>query len=101
MSEIKISNGKRADSAVAHDEKETAPRSPTKPTRQAKRILHGAPLFDTVESAAAKLSLDPTALRARLRRAQRAEGGSIVADLGGGIRAFKLGKSWRVRFPEP
>jgi hypothetical protein len=32
--------------------------------------------------------------------AQRAEGNSIVADLGGGISGFKLGKSWRLRFPE-
>jgi hypothetical protein len=54
----------------------------------------------TVEAAAHLLSLDPTALRARLRRAQRAEGDRIVADLGGGISGFKLGKSWRLRFPE-
>jgi len=54
----------------------------------------------TVEAAADLLSLDPTALRARLRRAQRAEGATIVADLGGGIFGFKLGKSWRLRFPE-
>ena len=54
----------------------------------------------TVEAAADLLSLDPTALRARLRRAQRAEDGTIVADLGGGISGFKLGKSWRLRFPE-
>jgi len=54
-----------------------------------------------VETAAAKLSLDPTALRARLRRAQRAEGRAIVADLGGGITAFKFGSSWRISFPRP
>ena len=60
-----------------------------------------AALYCTVEDAAAKLSLDSTALRARLRRAQRAEGDSIVADLGGGITAFKFGSSWRIRFPEP
>jgi hypothetical protein len=54
----------------------------------------------TVEAAADLLSLDPTALRARLRRAQRAERATIVADLGGGISGFKLGKSWRLRFPE-
>jgi hypothetical protein len=57
-------------------------------------------LFETVEAASAKLSLDPTALRARLRRAQRVEGDRIVADLGGGIHGFKFGKSWRIRFPE-
>jgi hypothetical protein len=58
------------------------------------------PVYDTVETAAAKLGLDPTALRARLRRAQRLENGAIVADLGGGITGFKFGSSWRIRFPE-
>ncbi|HEX2875934.1 MAG TPA: hypothetical protein VHP33_32010 [Polyangiaceae bacterium] len=53
-----------------------------------------------MEAAADVLSLEPTALRARLRRAQRTVGRSIVADLGGGISGFKLGKSWRLRFPE-
>ena len=56
--------------------------------------------YDTVETAAAKLGIAPTALRARLRRAQRVEGNAIVADLGGGIRGFKFGSSWRIRFPE-
>ena len=63
--------------------------------------LRGVTVYDTVEAAAAKLSLDPTALRARLRRAQRAEGRSVVADLGGGITAFKFGSSWRISFPRP
>ena len=58
-------------------------------------------LYDTVETAAARLVLDPTALRARLRRAQRTEGRAIVADLGGGITAFKFGSSWRISFPRP
>lgn len=58
------------------------------------------PRYYTVEAAADLLSLDPTALRARLRRAQRREGTAVVADLGGGISGFKLGKSWRLRFPE-
>ncbi len=67
----------------------------------AKRRAVPAPATSyTVEAAADLLSLDPTALRARLRRAQRAEGDRIVADLGGGISGFKLGKSWRLRFPE-
>lgn len=78
-----------------------APAAPSDGVKRRRRFKKRPPVFDTVEAAAAKLSLDPTALRARLRRAQRAEGGSIVAELGGGIRAFKLGKSWRVRFPEP
>jgi hypothetical protein len=65
-----------------------------------KRAVRAPATSYTVEAAADLLSLDPTALRARLRRAQRAEGGTIVADLGGGISGFKLGKSWRLRFPE-
>ena len=64
-----------------------------------KPTSRGEPVYYTVEAAAAKLSLDPAALRARLRRAQRVEGNAIVADLGGGIRGFKFGKSWRIRFP--
>jgi hypothetical protein len=58
-------------------------------------------LYDTVEVAAVKLSSEPVALRARLRRAQRREGNAIVADLGGGIHAFKFGRNWRIRFPDP
>ena len=65
-----------------------------------KRRLGPSTIFYTVEAAADALSLQPTALRARLRRAQRAVGRSIVADLGGGSFGFKLGKSWRLRFPE-
>jgi transposase len=45
------------------------------------------------------LVLDPEALRARCRRAARKEGRDVVAYLGGGVTAFKLGRSWRVRFP--
>jgi hypothetical protein len=87
--------------APAELESAAAPEPPRAHVRPAKKPpRRQPPIFDTVESASAKLSLDPTALRARLRRAQRAEGGSIVADLGGGITAFKLGKSWRIRFPE-
>lgn len=99
MSEIKIGDDKHAVEASAH-EMSAAPSDGVKRRRRLKKPRR-PPVFDTVEAAAAKLSLDPTALRARLRRAQRAEGDSIVAELGGGIRAFKLGKSWRVRFPEP
>ncbi|HEY2407638.1 MAG TPA: hypothetical protein VGI10_16635, partial [Polyangiaceae bacterium] len=68
---------------------------------QVRAARSARPLYDTVESAAAKLSSAPEALRARLRRAQRREGDAVVADLGGGIRAFKFGRNWRVRFPEP
>jgi len=65
-----------------------------------RRTVRPPTIFYTVEAAAELLSLDPAALRARLRRAQRAEGTTVVADLGGGISGFKFGKSWRVRFPE-
>jgi hypothetical protein len=58
-----------------------------------------AQLYDPIESAAAKLGLDVEALRARCRRAATRVGDSIQAHLGGGIVAFKFGRSWRVRFP--
>lgn len=77
-------------------------RSPAKRSRPMRATPPRPPtLYDNVEIAAAKLGLDPTALRARLRRAQRAEGRAIVADLGGGITAFKFGSSWRILFPRP
>ncbi len=57
------------------------------------------PIYDSIDTAAAKLGLEPQALRARCRRAQRREGQRIVSHLGGGIVAFKFGKSWRVQFP--
>jgi len=56
-------------------------------------------VFETIESAAAKLGLDGDALRARCRRAARSVHDATVANLGGGIVAFKFGKSWRIRFP--
>ena len=58
-----------------------------------------ASVYDTIETAAARLDMAPTALRARCRRAARKEGDEVVANLGGGIVAFKFGRSWRVRFP--
>lgn len=58
------------------------------------------PRYFTIEAAAAVLSLNPHALRARCRRRARREGRSVVAHLGGGIQAVKLGVTWRVRFPE-
>ena len=58
-----------------------------------------AHLYETIERAAERLSLDPEALRARCRRGARKEGKDIVAYLGAGIAAFKFGRSWRVRFP--
>jgi hypothetical protein len=55
--------------------------------------------YEPIETAAARLSLKPNALRARCRRAQRLERGAIIAPLGGGIVAVKLGTTWRVQFP--
>ena len=98
MSDIKINDKQAVE--IPTQEKPAARRAQRKPARPAKAIPNSPPLFDTVESAAVKLGLDPTALRARLRRAQRVEGNAVVADLGGGIRGFKFGKSWRIRFPE-
>jgi hypothetical protein len=57
--------------------------------------------METIETAAERLDLDPNALRARCRRAARRVGDEIIAHLGGGIVAFKFGRSWRVQFPEP
>lgn len=59
------------------------------------------PALHTVEAAAERLSLDAKALRARCRRAARRVGDEVIAHLGGGIVAFKFGRSWRVQFPEP
>jgi hypothetical protein len=64
------------------------------PSRDQKRL-------QPIEVAANRLSLAPDALRARCRRAARRVGDSVVAHLGGGIVAFKFGRSWRVSFPEP
>jgi hypothetical protein len=55
--------------------------------------------FDTPAIAAEKLGVAPQALRARCRRAARRCGGAAVAPLGGGIVAFKFGRSWRIRLP--
>jgi hypothetical protein len=59
----------------------------------------GNPIFETPETAASKLSVDPQSLRARCRRAARRCGDAAVASLGGGIVAFKFGRSWRIRLP--
>lgn len=56
--------------------------------------------YETLESAAAQLGLDPGALRARCRRAAVREGRDVRAYLGGGIVAFKFGRTWRVCFPQ-
>ena len=96
MSDIKSNDNQVAD--IPTPEKPGAKRVRQKPVHL--RKSNRPPIFDNVESAAGKLGLESTALRARLRRAQRVEGNAVVADLGGGIRGFKFGKSWRIRFPE-
>lgn len=57
--------------------------------------------YNTVEVAAEKLSMSPEALRARCRRSAVKEGKTVLAHLGAGIVAYKLGRHWRVRFPGP
>jgi hypothetical protein len=59
------------------------------------------PLFDDINTAAAKLGLDPEALRARCRRVQTKERGEVVARLGAGVVGYKLGRSWMFRFFAP
>ena len=86
------------DSCESSEEAKAAPKE--RQRRKRGEVTPSVRVYDKVETAAAKLGLDPGALRARLRRAQRLENGSIVADLGGGIRGFKFGKSWLIRFPE-
>jgi hypothetical protein len=55
--------------------------------------------YETIEAAALRLSTSPLALRARCRRCATKEGKHIVAHLGAEIVAYKLGRTWRVRFP--
>jgi hypothetical protein len=57
--------------------------------------------FFTVEDAAVRLSTTPTALRARCRRHARRIGREVVACLGAGVTAYKLGASWRLRIDPP
>lgn len=62
--------------------------------------VHSPPRrYHDVAAAATTLGLGTDALRARCRRAAVREGGSIVAHLGGGIVAFRLGRTWRIKFP--
>jgi hypothetical protein len=83
-----------------------SPHEPTEATPLDPRHRAASPhwdrLYDTIESAAAKLAMDPNALRARCRRAaRRVAGYGIEAHLGAGVVAVKFGKSWRIRFPSP
>lgn len=61
---------------------------------------HTSPRFLRVEEAAAHLGLTDKALRARCRRhARKNADGTISSCMGGGIVAFKFGRSWRFQFP--
>ncbi len=72
-----------------------------KRTRRAPRApLAPAVLWLSVEAAAERLSLGPVALRARLRRAERAEGDLRVARIGAGVVGVRFGRQWRLRFDE-
>lgn len=53
-------------------------------------------MLHTIRTAAAHLGIEPDALRAQCRSAAGANG---VADLGGGMKAFKTGRFWRVLLP--
>jgi hypothetical protein len=55
--------------------------------------------YESPQTAAVRLGLDVQALRARCRRASKKVGNDVIAHLGGGIVAVKLGSSWRIRFP--
>jgi hypothetical protein len=55
--------------------------------------------FLSIEQAAPRLDMTPIALRARCRRASIREGRDVVARLGAGVVAYKIGTSWRVCFP--
>jgi hypothetical protein len=81
------------------EEREMASEETVKEQRNRPAGRKTPPAFDTIESAAAKLGIDVDALRARCRRAQQRIGDTVPAHLGGGIVAFKFGRSWRVRFP--
>ena len=54
--------------------------------------------YDSVETAASKLGVSQAALRARCRREAERTGEAIIS-LGGGITAFKFGRTWRFTFP--
>lgn len=59
------------------------------------------PRYFTVAEAATILSMSPEALQTRCRREARRSGRDVVALLGDGITAVKIGKLWRIRFSDP
>lgn len=57
------------------------------------------PKYLTTEQAAERLSLSTEALRKRCARAATRRGRDIIAELGDGVTAVKMGRTWRVKFP--
>lgn len=55
--------------------------------------------YRTIDEAAALLRLTPEALRKRCARSAVRRGRDVVAELGDGVVAVKMGRTWRVRFP--
>jgi hypothetical protein len=91
---------------MSNDDEEEQPEGPPRPTSASPKPTpprvpahRPALAFETVDNAARKLGLEVGALRARCRRAAVAVGDTTVAHLGGGVVAFKFGRSWRIRFP--
>jgi urease accessory protein UreE len=52
------------------------------------------------KEAAERLDLTPEALQKRCARGAIKRGRDIVCELGDGIVAVKMGRTWRIRFPE-
>jgi hypothetical protein len=75
------------------------PRSSVDRGDRASQSPNAAALYKPIDVAAPRLGVSEEALRARCRRARKCTGGTVV-DLGGGIRAVKFGRTWRVRFPD-
>ncbi len=59
-----------------------------------------APTFETIASAAARLGVDVTTLRARCRRVGERVADCVVDLLDDSVVAFKFGPRWRVRFKQ-
>ena len=56
--------------------------------------------YYTIEEAAQRLALSPQALRKRCTRGARKIGRDVRTQLGDGVVAVKIGRSWRVRFAD-
>lgn len=76
---------------------------PTLPSPLPLPVSKPAPIsrrFYTIEQAALRLGLSAAALRARCQRKAKQVGDRIVADLRGGVVAFKFGEQWRLTLPD-